>query len=828
MSTTPPKRRAPARNPRAAMAPAEVIADIVGDVSLDLVPKPSLMPASIDDAVEDIFQALMADEDDHEAGAAGAPVVPEPAEAAPEAVAKPARKRPSRARVAEPDEAAAEPRKRAPARKRAKPAGADTEAAAEGVAQASAEGVAKDATMAALQADDAAASVLPAAGPSAGLTAPSPVERTLAQRAESDGGPTAEPDAPLPVADPESEPPAKGRRKPRRAVVEQTPEEPQGPPRFTLGAREDDGVFGDYELRDGETGGTFHLRLLGRALWRCDCAQYAEQGDCEHGGQLLSLFDQAQHDALEAGWPAREAEVWLVPGPERRLQWIAGREVPAALRDQPELDERQRRDAEQSQSWLQSLVSQARAAGVALRVDAPVWPQLAWGRDALARVQRLEAFMSDGDAMRGLLTDALPPHQWEAALFAVCAGRALVADDLGLGQRGAAIAAIRLWERLFGAAPALVIAPEAQHAAWRRDLTRWLGDAASGVVLAEQPTAKHAPALLVVDGIDAIDEEALAALRALALRTGAQLLLIAAQEPLSHPLLPTWVDWLDTARRGPWARFWALPADAGKKALREALAQVVLSRRKRELVERLPACLTTPLWLEAAGSSLPQGPLKQLRQTLERWQARPFLNSAEQQQLMEALGLLPPASRQALAAKAEAVLALRRDWVESPTPAASRLLVCSRSETLLDSLSQSPQLRRLPPHRLRAGDSDEAVAQTLQAWRAAPAGVLLASDDALAAMPEGLLEDERMGVVHADLPWQAETVDERVALACGDDACGVPAALLLITGSLDTSLSKAHAKGLSFPDWLDAPPAWLDQAQIEALMAVLPALLEGL
>ncbi|WP_186830563.1 hypothetical protein, partial [Mitsuaria sp. TWR114] len=52
-----------------------------------------------------------------------------------------------------------------------------------------------------------------------------------------------------------------------------------------------------------------------------------------------------------------------------------------------------------------------------------------------------------------LLRDDLPVHAWEAALFAVCAGRALVADDLGLGQRGAAIAAIRLWGECFGVKP---------------------------------------------------------------------------------------------------------------------------------------------------------------------------------------------------------------------------------------------------------------------------------------------------------------------------------------------------------------------------------------
>lgn len=767
----------------------------------------SLMPESIDDAVEDIFQALMSDEDDGFAAdaaldaAVGGPVPADVAPAAP-AVPKPERNR-------------------KPARKGRQPASERTEDHRDEEPSQPADGRADD--RAYERADD----------------------RVYEQRArysqsddsfvDEDTSPDAfaAHEAPEALEDesPADPTPSRNRRQPRRmatAAANADPDAPQLPLCFTLGPREDDTVFGDYELRDAETGGTFRLRLLGRSLWRCDCAGYLAQGDCEHGEELMALFTDEQFDTLEGGWPAREAEVWLVPGDERRLQWIAGNDVPAALRDQPGLDERHRRDAELSQGWLQSLVAQARAAGVPLRVDAPVWPQLAWGRDAQARVSRLEAFLADGAAAQALLKDTLSPHQWEAALFAVCAGRALVADDLGLGQRGAAIAAIRLWDHLFGASPALVIAPAAAHAAWQRDLSRWLGEGASAVTVAEAPTARHAPALLVVDGIDLMDESRLETLRALEARTGAQLLLIAHQEPLGQPALAQWVDWLDSARRGPWARLSALPPDAGKKAVREALEAVILSRRKRELYDRLPACLLTPMWLDAAGSSLPQGPLKQLRQTLERWSSRPFLNSAEQQQLMEALALLPPSSRQALAAKAEAVLAVRRDWVESATPAAGRLLVCSRSETLLDSLAQSPQLRRLPPHRLRAGDTPEQRAATLQAWRDAPAGVLMASDDALAAVPPGLLSQDRVAVIHADLPWQASTLDERVTQACGDDCCGIPAALLLISGSLDAGLSQAHAKGLSFPHWLDAPPTWLDAEDVQALMSVLPALLDGL
>ena len=841
MTTTTQRRRPAARKTRAVDeaatppvtdAAADLAADAVNEAVTDVVTE--AVTEAVTDAATDAATRIAPDETDP-AVAPAEPVTP-----------KPARKRAARAKAAaetpapvviepvpEPvtdgeaaAEAAAEPAdpapapKKRPARKRV--AVAEVHAEASTYTEASTDAVAlteAGAPFGAAAPTDAEASTEAAAS----TEAEAPTEAAVPTDAEASTEAEAEVVA---TENGESGTPRKGRRKPKvQPEVEAMPAEP---PRFTLGAREDDGVFGDYELRDGLTGTTCRLRLLGRQTWRCDCAGYLDQGTCEHGEHLLSLFDAAQQEALDAGWPAREAEVWLVPGPLRLLQWVCGREVPDRLREQEGLDERLRRSAEGGHAWLQRLLSEARSLGVALRVDAPVWPQLACGRDAQARVQRIEAAMSDGAAMRALLRDELPVHAWEAALFAVCAGRALVADDLGLGQRGAAIAAIRLWGECFGVKPAVVIAPESAHAAWRRDLARWLGDEAKSVTVAATPPAKPQAALLIVDGIESVAAEHLAALRAV---PAPQLLLIAHQEPLADARLVEWIDWLDDMRRGPLARLRALPDDAGKKLKREALESVLLSRRKRELADQLPAALLSPLWLDGAsanGASLPAAPLKQLRQLIDRWTALRFLSSAEQQQLLEALSLLPPASRQALAAKAEAVLGLRREWVQGAVPAAARLVVCARSETLLDSLSMSPQLRRLPPQRLRAGDAPAARAAALSTWRSAEAGVLLASDDALGSLPDGALAEDRVAIVHADLPWQPAVLAHRVEAVCGDDACGVPAALLLIEGSLDAAVLRAQRDGVSFPDWLDAAPAWLDGDQLDALMAVLPRLLQGL
>lgn len=666
-----------------------------------------------------------------------------------------------------------------------------------------------------------AAEVVPAAEPLPEVGA----KKSAAKRGSKAVAAAAEPEAP--VIEAAKAPAPKKKRSVAKPKLE-LPAEPPAPPRYSLGSREDDGVFGDYELLDREQACAYRLRLLGPLAWRCDCAVHAEQADCEHGEALLSLLPIEQIAELDGGWPAREAEVWLVQqGGQRHLQWVPGLAVPAVLNElaRPPLDEQGRLPAERAHAWLQALLAAARAESLPLRVAPEVWPQLAWARDAQARVARLEPLLTQPGALAALLREPLAVYQWEAALFAVCAGRALIADDLGLGQRGAAIAAIRLWSQRFGVEPVLVIAPAAVHEAWRRDIQRLLGDWPASLTLAERaPSGRVKPGLLVVDMLDGLDAQALLALRALEVP---QVLLITEREPLGDARLSDWVDWLDVARRGPLAQLAALPADTSKKAQREALQTVLLSRRKRELQEhQLPAALPLSRWLQPDGVAQPQAPLQQLRSLLQRWQQLQFLGAAEQQQLLQAVALLPPSSRHVLTAKAEAVLELQRDWLQGGQGgAAARLLVCAQSDTLLDSLAQALKVRKLAVQRLRAGDGEAA----LEAWRAEEQAVLLASDAALAGLdPQYGLGEPRLALIHADLPWSAALPAWRLLQACGAAARGVPVAQLLTEGSLDRALLAIQQRGIDFPAWLDAPPAWLDEPQLQALMPALQALLEAI
>lgn len=745
--------------------------------------------------------------------------------------------------------AAKKPRQRAAARKTAQKSDAAAAAATEVLAGPVEEATAKaPARKPRRKADEAAAPMAGAdklasaaapkrkrASKAAAVEAPMPLDAGEAVAAAVPGDAVA---AEQPALEKSGKParPRRGRAaKAEQPTTEAAPPVPAEPPRYRLGSSEalEQGVFGDHELIDLLDGSRQQLRLLASDAWRCDCAAFAETGDCAHGPALLALLagDAAGAEALQAGWAAREGEVWLHPGPRRRLQWVAGQVLPATLRELAAegLDEAKRIDAEHAHAWLQTLLNAARAHGVALRVAPEVWPQLAWAQDARSRVQRLERWLADPQAAQALLREPVAEHQWQAALFALAAGRAMLADDLGLGQREAALIAAQLSRQLFGLGSiAIVVADAARQAGWQRDIARLLGDWPEGLLLAETlPVGRSAPELLIVDGVDSLGDEALAALQAV---PATQLVLIADREPLGDARLPAWVSWLDGARRGPLAALLALPADAGKRAQREALETVLLSRRKRELLDSLPPMLLQTRWLDTGAASANPGQraaVQTLRDAMQRWQAHGFLSSAERQQLIQALQQLPPAGRHVLKAKAEALQTLCSEWL-APGGAASRLLVCAQSETLLDGLEQALRLRRLPVQRLRAGMDAAERAALLTSWRSEAQALLLASDAALDDLDDEL-DEPRLGLVHADLPWDERQLQARLSLAAGSAARGVPAALLLVEGTTDRALLAVQQRtGATMPAWLAAPPAWLADEELEALMAALAALLAAL
>jgi len=429
---------------------------------------------------------------------------------------------------------------------------------------------------------------------------------------------------------------------------------------------------------------------------------------------------------------------------ESRLQWQAGDACPEDLSAfvAPWLDADGGVLAETAHDFVAALIEKAKVLQHPLAIEPAVWALLALKRDAEGRVRRLEQVLTQG--MEALAS--CPQYQLEAALFAVSAGRALLADDVGLGQREAAVAALHLWRHGFGLERLAVLAPPARHAAWRSRLP-------DGVRLVGDPAALEGQALdvLVVDVIEAWEVESLCRLACTHLH------LLATAEPLRDERLAAWVEWLDDRRRGPLARLAELPAEAGTRERREALQTVVLSRHKREFADRLPTRLEVTQEL-GVDDPVREDSLSRLHAACARWQRLGFATEAERAEVLCALESMREAELDAdlIQAQAEAVRRLAEEWAPMPLKVAA----------------EPAKLAALAP--------------------------------LLADRPELLENEGAAAIVHLDHPWWAQALEARHA-ALGETR-GLPVAWLLPGKGLSAALKRAPlATCLD-----RAPPWWPD------------------
>jgi hypothetical protein len=306
-----------------------------------------------------------------------------------------------------------------------------------------------------------------------------------------------------------------------------------------------------------------------------------------------------------------------------------------------------------------------------------VWAHLAAHRDARHRLAALETAYPDGPAsaaLQQLLRVPLPLFQAEGALFAVVAGRALIADERGLGKGVQAIAAAQLWRRHFGVQRVLVVSAPAQRAAWQRAWQRFAGMPAADVQLIDgghhqrqaqwsaaagvrilAPEALHsdsahlvhwAPDLVVIDepqqlGLHGADWAALQAAPHALVLCGAPL----AELPV---LMDTLVAWLDSQRLGPLAALRELQAasqdgraldEADIERLTAGLSRLMLQRLRADVAAQLPAVVHSERLLPLAPGQrmLHEQHAALARRLLAGWQASGWCSDSDQWRLAQAL-----------------------------------------------------------------------------------------------------------------------------------------------------------------------------------------------
>ena len=584
---------------------------------------------------------------------------------------------------------------------------------------------------------------------------------------------------------------------------------------FLLSNQGDDPIFSEFTVINPASKGRYRVVIRGAGLGDnyCSCPDYAtnDLGTCKHIEFTLGRLEvrRGGKAALKRGFHPDYSELFLDYASQRRVRLRLGMACPEELARRARTlfnAEDGMALAPERYDGLDGFLKAAAKHSHELRCYDDALAYIAETRDAEARRAVIDKAYPKGarsPALRRLLKVPLYAYQAEGALFAACAGRALIGDEMGLGKTIQAIAAAELFVRHFGAERVLVVCPTSLKHQWKREIARFAGREATviGGLRAHRQTLyaaadfckitnyetldrdqdliqAWAPDVVIVDEAQRIKNWNTIAARALK-RIRCPYAVVLTGTPLENRLeeLVSIVQFVDQHRLGP---TWRLLNEhqqrdesgrvigyLGLERIGATLAPILLRRRKAEVLQQLPARVDNTLFVSLTD-------LQRLHhdensdivaRIVQRWRRTGYLSEADQRRLTCALQNMRMVCNSTYLLdqetdhghKVDELMLLLEDLFEQPDAKAVVFSQWRRTHELI--------IRRLE-HRgwghvlFHGGVPGEKRGALVERFHDDPGCRLFLSTDAGGV---GLnLQHAAATVVNMDLPWNPAVLEQRI------------------------------------------------------------------
>ncbi|MFH1664623.1 MAG: DEAD/DEAH box helicase [Candidatus Omnitrophota bacterium] len=244
-------------------------------------------------------------------------------------------------------------------------------------------------------------------------------------------------------------------------------------------------VFSTFEVRNPKTGKTYKVVIRGEepGINYCSCPDFSINtlGTCKHIESVLRKLRRVKgaKRILREGYVSEHSSVTLRYGTERKIVFVTGRGASARLKETAaEFFDKNGMLTGKGFKQFDKFMMKVRSLNDDVRYHDDAIEFIALKRDMTERGKRVRRVFSGGikdPAFQDLLKTDLYPYQREGALFAVAAGRSLIADDMGLGKTVQAIAAGEIMAKCFGIEKVLIVCPTSLKYQWLREIERFSG-----------------------------------------------------------------------------------------------------------------------------------------------------------------------------------------------------------------------------------------------------------------------------------------------------------------------------------------------------------------
>jgi superfamily II DNA or RNA helicase len=572
-------------------------------------------------------------------------------------------------------------------------------------------------------------------------------------------------------------------------------------------------VWSDFVVVNPERNSRYRVALRGQERGHnyCECMDFKTNGlgTCKHIEwalhKLYHTYGNKQH--FRQPPPERHySSVYLEYGEEQRLRLrlrLGGEEAEALGELAKGYFDEDGVLYEHAYLNFDQFLEKAKAISPTFRCYADALDFVIQKRADEQRSRRASAFAQEPMSLDGLVDATLYPYQKEGILFAFRAGRCLIADEMGLGKTIQAIAATELYRRELGISSVYIICPTSLKYQWRSEIERFTGAKAHvvegpahkrreqykdfehtykiltyNVVARDYPYLNAAnPDLIIIDEAQRIKNWDTKISRAVK-RLESPYRIALTGTPLENKLedLYSIVQFLDQYLLGPLYLLLyrhQVKDESGivrgyknLDAIYQKLSQVMIRRRKREVLKQLPARQDKQLLvpMTARQMELHNSYDADVAQLVAKWRRMGFLNEKDRRRLLSCLNLMRMSCNSTYLidqqtrhdTKIEELFYILEERLAEE---GESVVAFSQWERMTRLVAQELEAREIPFAYLHGGVPGNKRGALLDRFREeADCRVFLSTD----AGGVGLNLQKASLVVNLDLPWNPAVLEQRI------------------------------------------------------------------
>lgn len=572
-------------------------------------------------------------------------------------------------------------------------------------------------------------------------------------------------------------------------------------------------IFSDFLLTNPLSRKTYKIAVRGDKPGDnyCSCPDYAinNLGTCKHIEFTLSklLKKRGAATAFRQGYIQPYSEVYLRYGLKREVRFKAGKDAPARLISlSSEFFDRKGTLREDKVLRISEFLDCIKSDdGHELRCYDDVLAYIAERQDAERRRKIVEAQFRKGlesPIFKTAIRTELYPYQREGAMFAVKAGRCLIGDDMGLGKTIQALAAAELMARLFNIQKVLIISPTSLKYQWKGEIEKFTGRTVEVIdglnlqrrqlyrtssfykllnyelVFRDMPAIREwSPDLIILDEAQRIKNWKTRTAQVVK-QLDSSFAIVLTGTPIENRIeeLHSIMEFIDRRCLGPLYRFVHAHriTDTGGKvvgyrnlqAVRESLKDVMLRRKKDEVLKQLPARTDKNFFvpMTAEQADIHEEYKEIVAKLVAKWRRYKFLSEADLRRLQIALNMMRMAADNTYLVDKKTVhgpkieeleIILREIVVEG----GEKVVIFSQWLRMTELVERILERNGIGYVHLNGGVPSRQRKDLISRFREDPKCMVFLSTDAGGV---GLNLQSGSVVINIDIPWNPAVLEQRI------------------------------------------------------------------